>query len=232
MEETWICYKSDTWNCTGDFDWGSPLAEQKIWNKGITTYLIFKAREGEAYFIAWAIGSWLISMLGCIWYFSRHQKTCWAESSVPASGRHVASVLHKIDIYFSCSAYCSLWLPQIKSWITAVARLLCSQWLGECERSTEWESQFRAPLRNSHPGQCGFSSVQSLSRVRLFATPWIAARQASLSITISRISLRLTSIESVMPSSPVLISRAKITHRWFSVNLKRHLQKVGEQNSL
>ena len=46
-----------------------------------------------------------------------------------------------------------------------------------------------------------FSSVQSLSRVRLFATPWIAARQASLSITNSRSSLRLTSIKSVMPSS-------------------------------
>ena len=46
-----------------------------------------------------------------------------------------------------------------------------------------------------------FSSVQSLSRVRLFATPWIAARQASLSITNSQSSLRLTSIESVMQSS-------------------------------
>ena len=42
-----------------------------------------------------------------------------------------------------------------------------------------------------------FSSVQSLSRVRLFATPWIAACQASLSITISQSSLRLKSIESV-----------------------------------
>ena len=47
-----------------------------------------------------------------------------------------------------------------------------------------------------------FSSVQSLSCVRLFATPWIAAHQASLSITNSRSSLRLTSIESVMPSHP------------------------------
>ena len=46
-----------------------------------------------------------------------------------------------------------------------------------------------------------FSSVQSLNRVRLFATPWIAARQASLSITNSRSSLKLTSIESVTPSS-------------------------------
>ena len=45
----------------------------------------------------------------------------------------------------------------------------------------------------------------SLSRVGLFATPWIAARQASLSITNSRSSLRLTSIESVMPSSHLIL---------------------------
>ena len=52
-----------------------------------------------------------------------------------------------------------------------------------------------------------FSSVQLLSRVRLFATPWIAAHQASLSITNSRSSLRLTSIESVMPSSHLILCR-------------------------
>ena len=52
-----------------------------------------------------------------------------------------------------------------------------------------------------------FSSVQSLSRVRLFATPWITARQASLSITNSRSSLILTSIESVMPSSHLILCR-------------------------
>ena len=51
-------------------------------------------------------------------------------------------------------------------------------------------------------------SDQSLSRVRLFATPWIAAYQASLSITNSRSSLRLTSIESVMPSSHLILCRA------------------------
>ena len=50
-----------------------------------------------------------------------------------------------------------------------------------------------------------FSSVQSLSLVRLFATPWIAARQASLSITNSGSSLRLMSIESVMPSSHLIL---------------------------
>src|SRR5574337_567777 len=48
-------------------------------------------------------------------------------------------------------------------------------------------------------------SVQSLSRVRLFVTPWTAARQASLSITNSRSSLRLRSIESVMPSIHLIL---------------------------
>ena len=52
-----------------------------------------------------------------------------------------------------------------------------------------------------------FSSVQSLSHVRLFATPWIAARQASLCITNSRNSLKLTSIELVIPCSHLILCR-------------------------
>ena len=52
-----------------------------------------------------------------------------------------------------------------------------------------------------------FSSVQLLSCVRLFTTPWIAARQASMSITNSQSSLRLTSIESVMPCSHLILYR-------------------------
>ena len=50
-----------------------------------------------------------------------------------------------------------------------------------------------------------FSSVQSISCVWLFGTPWIAAHQASLSITNSRRSLKFTSIESVMPSSHLIL---------------------------
>ena len=50
-----------------------------------------------------------------------------------------------------------------------------------------------------------FSSVQSLGHVRLFATPWITAYQASLSITNSRSSLRFTSIKSVMSSSHLIL---------------------------
>ena len=51
----------------------------------------------------------------------------------------------------------------------------------------------------------GFSSVQSLSHVRLFATPWTTACQASLSITNYWSSLRLMSIESMMPSSHLIL---------------------------
>ena len=50
-----------------------------------------------------------------------------------------------------------------------------------------------------------FSSVQLLSRVRLFVTPWITARQASLSIANSRSSLKFMSMESVMPSSHLIL---------------------------
>ena len=50
-----------------------------------------------------------------------------------------------------------------------------------------------------------FSSVQLLSRVRLFAAPWIAALQASLSIINSRSLLRLMAIESVMPSNHLIL---------------------------
>ena len=54
---------------------------------------------------------------------------------------------------------------------------------------------------------CLFSSVHSLSRVRLFATPWITAHQASLSITNSQGLLKLMSIESVTPSNPLILCR-------------------------
>ena len=52
-----------------------------------------------------------------------------------------------------------------------------------------------------------FSSVQSLSHVRLFATAWIRTCQASLSITISQSLPKLISIESVMPSSHLILCR-------------------------
>ena len=70
-----------------------------------------------------------------------------------------------------------------------------------------------------------FSSVQSLSRVRLFVNPWTAARQASLSITNSQSLLKLMLIESVMPSKhlilccPLLLPSIFPSIRVFSMSL-------------
>ena len=75
-----------------------------------------------------------------------------------------------------------------------------------------FRSTFLLLLLPRPPSQQGvtvlqFSSVQLLSRVRLFATPWTAACQASLSITISQSLLKLMSIESVMPSNHLILCR-------------------------
>ena len=66
--------------------------------------------------------------------------------------------------------------------------------------------QQRRSMNNKHT-YFQFSSVQLLSRVRLFATLWIAARQASLPITNSQSSPKLMSIKSVMPSSHLILCR-------------------------
>ena len=71
----------------------------------------------------------------------------------------------------------------------------------------QWKSNYKLICSILAISTLCISSVQSLSRVRLFATPWIAARQASLSITNSWSSLRLTSIKSVMPSSHLILCR-------------------------
>ena len=62
-------------------------------------------------------------------------------------------------------------------------------------------------MQNSHLTKVQFSLVQSLRRVHLFVTPWTTERQTSLSITNFRGSHRLTSIESVMPSSHLILCR-------------------------
>ena len=64
---------------------------------------------------------------------------------------------------------------------------------------------YRLLQDRSYSSLCCISPVQSLSRVWLFATPWTAACQASLSITNSRSLPRLMSIESVMPSNHLIL---------------------------
>ena len=99
------------------------------------------------------------------------------------------------------SHYTSLW--RFSSWVGRAGFVL-SQFCGKGPSHLKTKH-----IRNSFLSHVilQFSSVQSLSRVRLFATPWIAARQASLSITVSQSSLRLTSIESMMPSSHLILGR-------------------------
>ena len=62
-------------------------------------------------------------------------------------------------------------------------------------------------LTKSHPSPILLVAVQLLSDVRVFVTPWTAARQASLSLTDSRSLLKLMSIELVMPSNHLILCR-------------------------
>ena len=82
-----------------------------------------------------------------------------------------------------------------------------SRLLGEQPQICGWYHSNGRKQRKSRKLLVQFSSFQSFSRVRLFATPWIPARQASLSITSSQSSLRLISVEPVMPSSHLILCR-------------------------
>ena len=71
---------------------------------------------------------------------------------------------------------------------------------------------FTLQVMDGQPEEVGvkvnkFNSVQSLSCVQLYVTPWMAARQASLSITNSRSLLKLMTIESVMPYNYIILCR-------------------------
>ena len=73
---------------------------------------------------------------------------------------------------------------------------------------------WKNPVNQANYYKCGerikkFSSVQSLSRIQLFATPWTAERQASLSITNSRSLPNLMSIKLVMPSNRLILGRPR-----------------------
>ena len=66
-------------------------------------------------------------------------------------------------------------------------------------------------VRTLHYDPSIFSSVQSLSRVQLFATPWTTAHQASLSITNTQSLLKLMSLEPVMPSNHLILSSVQFS---------------------
>ena len=79
-------------------------------------------------------------------------------------------------------------------------------WWDTVHRVTESDMTYHAcTCHIQHKEYCQFSSVQLLSRVRLFATPWTAARQASLSVTNSWSLFKLMSIESVMSFNQLIL---------------------------
>ena len=132
----------------------------------------------------------------------RHSSYLISLSSVSSLAKDITG-LKFLQSLFLCSSFFFFWLNCM------ICRILVL-WQGIRARPPAVE------VRRPNTGLLGkslpsfnfqFSSVQSLSRVWLFATPWIAARQASLSITNSQSSLKLMSIESVMPSSHLFLCR-------------------------
>ena len=83
----------------------------------------------------------------------------------------------------------------------SLARVWKKRINSKCRRSSSWRESFQISW------EFDFSSVQSLSHVRLFATPWTEAHQASLSITNSWSLPKLISIELVMPSNHLILCR-------------------------
>ena len=98
-------------------------------------------------------------------------------------------------------------LQKTKSQIVLKIGICLTMVLFFCLFSGTYNFESLCCLRSLFLLQEGISSVQSLSRVRLFATPEITACQASLSITNSWSSLKLTSTEAVMPSSHLILRR-------------------------
>ena len=89
------------------------------------------------------------------------------------------------------------WEEEVAILSLHVARYML--WFGECFSEKKYLTNFQCSVQ--------FSSVQLLSRVRIFATPWTAARQESLSITNFQSPSKSMSIESVMPSNHLILCR-------------------------
>ena len=113
-------------------------------------------------------------------------------SKFPLKGTSRSLYNSNWQVYFCGSFWLCAFLSTKEGWI----------WNGPTTGSvTVWL------VTGTKKGSDQIRSDQSLSRVRLFVIPWTAARQASLSITNSRSSLRLTSIKSVMPSRHLILCR-------------------------
>ena len=98
-----------------------------------------------------------------------------------------------------------MWMLDSNFFLNAILIILHHK--NSMDRGARWAIIHRVAKSQTWLSTVQFSWVQSLSRVRLFATPWTAALQASLSITKSQSLLKLMSIESVMPSNHLILCR-------------------------
>ena len=107
------------------------------------------------------------------------------------------------------NCFCSLVFPFTRGSSQPKDRTQVSLTAGSLYQLSHKESAVSAPLppKNHFLSSVQFSSVQSLSRVRLFATPWTAAHQASLSITNAPSLIKPMSTEWVMPSNHLILCR-------------------------
>ena len=135
-------------------------------------------------------GAWWAAVYGVAQ--SRTRLKWLSSSSIKFNNLCYAEIQEEKHV-FHCNQIYSLWKIKLFNTVFALSITFC--------QSLQCAFYWGALLRFIS------QSVQSLSCVRLFATPWIAAHQASLSITNSQSSHRLTSIESVMPSSHLILCR-------------------------
>ena len=138
---------------------------------------------------------------------SWHVKSEWEQQwSISVHQDHAKPIFFQTACVFNLLAY----MEWYQGWSFALSkRYTHLAFIQMTKRGTLPTSKYepgktKTPSSNRNR-EAQFSSVQSLSRVRLFASPWIAARQASLLITNSRSSSKLRSIESVMPSSHLIL---------------------------
>ena len=117
--------------------------------------------------------------------------------SIPGSGRPPGEGNENL-LQYSC-----LESPMDKGTWLAMVQRVAKSWI----QLSYWAYMHAYSIYMYSSLTSGHVSVQSLSCVWLFATPWITAHQASLSITNSWSSLKLTSIESMMSSSPLILGR-------------------------
>ena len=147
-------------------------------------------------------------------YHSCDLRDCSPQGS-SVHGISQARILKRVAISFSRESS----QPRDQTPVSCIAGGFFTIWATSCPFYIVSTPCVQVQLGNRYR----FSSVQSLSCVWLFVTPWTAARQASLSITNSWSLLKLMSIESVMPSNhlilccPLLLPPSKITRFLFSL---------------